>query len=37
VEVVAGLKGGETVVLNPPDSLIEGQVVRIASSAVAGE
>ena len=28
VEVLAGLKGDESVVLNPPDSLTEGQAVR---------
>lgn len=30
VEVVAGLNGGEAVVVNPPDSLTSGQVVRLA-------
>ncbi|HUJ95963.1 MAG TPA: efflux RND transporter periplasmic adaptor subunit [Terriglobales bacterium] len=29
VEVVAGLTGNENVILNPPDSLIDGQTVRI--------
>ena len=29
VEVVAGLTGNEQVILNPPDSLVDGQVVRI--------
>jgi RND family efflux transporter MFP subunit len=29
VEILAGLKGDESVVLNPPDSLTEGQAVRI--------
>jgi RND family efflux transporter MFP subunit len=29
VEVVTGLKGGETVVMNPPDSLVSGDAVRI--------
>lgn len=29
VEVVTGLKGGETVVMNPPDSLMAGDTVRI--------
>jgi hypothetical protein len=29
VEILAGLKGDESVVLDPPDSLTEGQVVRI--------
>jgi RND family efflux transporter MFP subunit len=31
VEVVAGLQGGERVVVNPPDSLDAGQTVRIAA------
>ena len=31
VEVVAGLKGDEAVVLNPSDSLTQGQAVRIAA------
>jgi RND family efflux transporter MFP subunit len=30
IEVVAGLKGDESVVLNPSDSLAEGDVVRVA-------
>jgi len=29
VEVVAGLTGDENVILNPPDSLVDGQTVRI--------
>ncbi|MEI6667444.1 MAG: efflux RND transporter periplasmic adaptor subunit [Acidobacteriota bacterium] len=29
VEVVSGLKGDETIVVNPPDSLTDGQVVRL--------
>jgi RND family efflux transporter MFP subunit len=32
VEVVAGLTGDEKVVVNPPDSLVDGQMVRIAQS-----
>jgi RND family efflux transporter MFP subunit len=32
VEIVAGLKGNERVVLNPPDSLADGQAVRIAAA-----
>ena len=32
VEVVAGLNGDEAVVVNPPDSLVSGQTVRIAQS-----
>jgi len=30
VEIVSGLNGGEAVVVNPPDSLTSGQVVRLA-------
>jgi RND family efflux transporter MFP subunit len=29
VEVVAGLRGDETLVVNPPDSLVDGQKVRV--------
>jgi hypothetical protein len=36
VEVVSGLNGDESVVLNPPDSLATGQTVRIAPSAGTG-
>jgi RND family efflux transporter MFP subunit len=32
VEVVAGLKGGESVVVNPPDSLADGQTVTVVAS-----
>ena len=31
VEVVSGLEGGEKVITSPPDSLVEGQEVRIAT------
>jgi hypothetical protein len=31
-EVLAGLKGDESVVLNPPDSLTEGQEIRLLST-----
>jgi RND family efflux transporter MFP subunit len=31
VEIVSGLGGGESVVVNPPDSLAEGQAVTIAA------
>ena len=33
VEVVAGLNGNEQVIVNPPDSVIAGQTVRIAQPA----
>jgi RND family efflux transporter MFP subunit len=32
VEVVAGLDGKESVIVNPPDSVIDGQTVRIAQN-----
>ena len=32
VEILAGLKGNESVVLNPPDSLAQGQAVRIGKT-----
>jgi RND family efflux transporter MFP subunit len=35
VEVVAGLRGDESVVLNPPDSLTAGEPVRVAQAATA--
>jgi len=35
VEVVAGLTGDEKVIVNPPDSLVDGQVVRIAQASSA--
>ena len=38
VEVLSGVKGDETVVVNPPDSLADGQVVRVAATGpAAGE
>ena len=30
VEVIAGLNGSENVIVNPPDSVVSGQIVRIA-------
>jgi RND family efflux transporter MFP subunit len=32
VEVVAGLNGNENVIINPPDSVIDGQTVRLAQN-----
>ena len=32
IEVLAGLKGDESVVINPPDSLAEGQEIRLAQT-----
>src|SRR5580693_1028971 len=36
VEVVAGLTGEESIVVNPPDSLVSGEEVRIAQPAAGG-
>jgi RND family efflux transporter MFP subunit len=32
VEVVAGLKGDESIILNPPDSLVSGEAVRVTQT-----
>jgi RND family efflux transporter MFP subunit len=32
VEIVSGLSGSERIVLNPPDSLTDGQMVRVAAT-----
>ena len=32
VEVVAGLDGNENVIVNPPDSVVDGEAVRIAQT-----
>jgi RND family efflux transporter MFP subunit len=37
VEVVPGLTGNESVIVNPPDSLVSGEEVRIAKSAASGD
>jgi len=37
VEVTTGLTGDEAVISNPPDSLLDGQVVRIASQSKPGD
>jgi len=37
VEVVAGLTGDESIIANPPDSLVSGEEVRIAKPAALGE
>ena len=36
VEVIAGLSGDESVIINPPDSIVSGQAVRIAQPSVQG-
>jgi RND family efflux transporter MFP subunit len=37
IEIVAGLKTGDQVVLNPPDSLVSGQDVTIVQAALPGD
>jgi RND family efflux transporter MFP subunit len=37
IEIVGGLKGDESIVVNPPDSIISGQPVRIAQAAGDGQ
>jgi hypothetical protein len=32
VEIVSGLEGSESVITNPPDSLVSGQEVRVATA-----
>ncbi len=36
VEVIAGLSGSESVIVNPPDSVIDGETVRIAQTPQGG-
>ena len=36
VEVVTGLKGDESVIVNPPDSIVSGQAVRVLQQASPG-
>ena len=37
IEVVAGLKAGDQVVMNPPDSLVSGQRVNIVQASLPGD
>jgi RND family efflux transporter MFP subunit len=37
IEVVAGLKAGDQVVMNPPDSLVSGQQVNIVQASLPGD
>ena len=37
IEILAGLKGDESVVINPPDSLIEGEPINLAQSQPAAQ
>jgi hypothetical protein len=37
IEIVAGLKADDQVVLNPPDSLVSGQQVQIVNATLPGD
>jgi len=37
IEVVAGLKAGDQVIVNPPDSLVSGQQVQIVQASLPGD
>lgn len=37
IEVVAGLKADDQVVVNPPDSLVSGQEVKIVKASLPGD
>ncbi len=37
MEIVAGLKAGDRVILNPPDSLVSGQQVQIVQASLPGD
>jgi RND family efflux transporter MFP subunit len=37
VEVIAGLKGDENVIVNPPDSVVHGETVRVAQTLQRGQ
>jgi RND family efflux transporter MFP subunit len=37
VEVISGLSGQEDVIINPPDSIVSGEKVRVTSAAQAGD
>jgi hypothetical protein len=37
VEISSGLRGDEAIVINPPDSLISGQAVRVVQPEAGGK
>jgi RND family efflux transporter MFP subunit len=37
IEIVAGLKAGDQVVVNPPDSIVAGQAVKIVQASLPGD
>jgi hypothetical protein len=36
MEIVSGLKGNESIIVSPPDSIIAGEQVQIAQQTAAG-
>jgi hypothetical protein len=36
IEIVSGLKGNESIIVSPPDSILPGQQVQIAQQSAAG-
>jgi hypothetical protein len=32
VEIIAGLNGNESVIINPPDSIVSGEAVRVGQA-----
>jgi hypothetical protein len=37
IEIVSGLKATDQVIINPPDSIVSGQAVQIASETLPGD
>jgi hypothetical protein len=36
IEIISGLQGNESVIVSPPDSVVNGEKVQIAQTATAG-
>ena len=36
IEIVSGLKGNESIIVSPPDSILPGQQVQVAQQSAAG-
>jgi hypothetical protein len=36
IEIVAGLKGDESLIVSPPDSIVSGQKVKVAQTSASG-
>jgi hypothetical protein len=37
IEIVSGLKPGDKIIINPPDSIVTGQQVQIVQAALPGD